>query len=247
MAEFSVDQQVSTSLVESRWGKVRSLFTCRQVWAYGISFLVSLGSCTSSPPSIEVSGNPSFVGLGTNEGDENNLERVGSLVSTEYGQFLHPKNIQPSTLKKLVMTAKKPPEEELMKCHSEIAAISRETSNESGLMIAKGKLYPDVNLNKLRYHWCFYYIVMMINTKLNTDDLGYTLRERMDQFHSEMKLLWILASALDQAFDDTTYFTYLQSRYLEISKTYFARQLVPKEGEDEQEQNYKPAGEFNGD
>ncbi|SMF13495.1 hypothetical protein [Pseudobacteriovorax antillogorgiicola] len=220
-------------------------------WACGISIIFvisSLSACSSqeSPPPEE----PSFEDLDAAEEADPLLEDITETVTSganNDGEIIHPEDMKPWTLKAMVMTAKKPPEEELIRCRNEIFAITQETFNESGLLVAKEKIFADVNQNRIRYHWCFYFSMMVVDSKLKSDAMGKSIKERLSGFHKEMKALWILASTLDQAFQQERYFPYLRQRYIEISEMYFARRLNPIQdplGSKAKPKAERPASEF---
>ena len=94
--------------------------------------------------------------------------------------------------------------------------------------------------------------MMQLDEKLRNDALGVLLEDRSLTFSKEMKSLWILALALDKATGSKKYFAYLRTRYLDLSKDFFARDLEifappmgtkKKRQENKNSQRKKPAGE----
>ena len=112
----------------------------------------------------------------------------------------------------------------------------------AGLEIAKEKLFNDVNQDSTKYHWCFYFSMMLLDGKLKSDGLGIELKARLKAFHLEMKGLLVLASCLDQATQTNTYMKYARKRYIDISRTHFARPLSTLPGKEPRKK--KPAAEF---
>lgn len=227
-------------------------------WGFGINKLLLSGliiapifltlSCTSTDDDKQVkNSDPQFEGL-EQEDSKNSFfdDSLEANTETDKISAIHPKDNKPWTLKAMIMAGPKPPDEELIKCRHEILAISKETFNESGLMVAKEKILSDVNQDPSRYHWCFYFSMMTINTKLKSDGLGTGLKERLQNFHQEMKSVLVLASTLDQAYQSNRYVAYARNRYIVISKTYFARSLspLPGTGKKKKPAQKKPAGHF---
>ncbi len=200
-----------------------------------------MNSCnsTSNPPPQE----PSFEDLDSDALENEGLEDITeSLQNKDEYPTLHPKDLKPWSLKSLLMTEKKPEEVRLVECRKEMLAISKSLINTADLLSSQGKIFPEINQNQKLYHWCFYYGMMIVDSKLKSDALGTTLSQKIHNFHQEMKALWILATTLSKATNDPQYFNYLRQRYIKISEDHFARRLnIGQEALGETSR--KPAGE----
>lgn len=185
--------------------------------------LIPLSACksASTPPAKE----PSFESLDSDNMEDSGLEDITESVQNGDISTAHPKDFEPWSLKSLLMTEKKPEEAQLMECRKELLALSQSLLNPSDLLSSQQKLMPEVSQNRSLYHWCFYYSMMIIDSKLKDDALGMSLTEKIRNFHQEMKALWIVATTLSQITNNPQYFKYLRQRYVKISEDHFARQL----------------------
>ena len=261
MGVFSQDLLASMPVSALKQVKAKFLPMLQWVWGFGTKtshyFILSLTimtySCTSTDEQKEDTG-PSFEE--SSQDDENNSfsDEDNSLDDDEENlestnndyPIKHPKDSSPWTLKTMIMTAQKPADDDLIRCNQEILAISKETFNESGILVAKEKIFNDVNQLHSRYHWCFYFSIVTLNNKLKGDGLGKELKTRLKNFHLEMKSILVLASTLDQVKQSSVYMTYARKRYMEISKIHFARELmaIPGSGSRGGKTKGKPAGHF---
>lgn len=217
------------------------------VWVFGISLTV-ISSCSSSSEEKQTK-EPEFEDLDQEEENDFSLEDLTEQNQTENTNYesIHPKDSNPWTLKAMIMTVNRPADEDMIRCRNEIFALSQDSFNEASLLTAQQKMIPEFKENRIRYHWCFYYSMMTLDTKLNSDALGVTMKSKLASFQKEMKTLWILARGLDQAYQTEEYFTYLRKRYLTISKKHFSRPLeiyAPPIGQGRKNPQQKPAAEF---
>ncbi len=181
------------------------------------------------------------VDLNIKKGSNVNLKN-----SQKVGPQPHPQANAWST-KTLLVSADKPPIAQLLTCKQEISALATTIENEDDLVNAREKVQKDISTYTYLYHWCFYYTMSDLDSKLQSDGLGTLREEKIKSFQSTMKTLWILALGLDMAKSSKTYFSYLQTRYVELNSKYFAHHVIPvnksphlKKGT----KNRKPAGKF---
>ncbi|NRA67341.1 MAG: hypothetical protein HRU19_22850 [Pseudobacteriovorax sp.] len=169
---------------------------------------------------------PSFEDLDAEAVDDPNLEDITKSVQ-ESGNYPtpHPKDLEAWTLKSMLMTEEKPSNEDMVECRNELLSVGNSVINAADLLNAQEQLLAEVKQSWRRYHWCFYYSVMLIDSKLKSDALGKTLNSRLSNYHKEMKTLWIMASTLSKATSDEAYFQYLRKHYISTSEKYFARRL----------------------
>jgi hypothetical protein len=123
----------------------------------------------------------------------------------------------------LVSTAKLPETEFVASCREDIHAIGAASLNHDAMVEAEKQIKTLIQGKLEAYHWCFYV------SMLHLDLLLATSREQIDavagKFLSNMRDMWILARALDRERGGTKYFTYLKSRYIQLSQDFFGRPL----------------------
>lgn len=113
----------------------------------------------------------------------------------------------------------------LTKCHDDVAKLAEKSLNQAALLSAMGFLYETMKQHPSLYHWCFYYSMMQIDLRLDSDLINRSYFEKYNYYIKEMKVMWILARALDHATQSKKYFGFLRRRYIEISKEHFGKQL----------------------
>ena len=206
----------------------KSSFTLGRGWGFGsktilLSLLLSLSCAT---PKEKPPEEPSFEDLDEAAAAED-LEDITESVQTEKKDYgtPHPKDNESWTLKSMMMTEARPEEGTLIECRKEIQAISSELINSADLPNAQQKLFAEVNQNQKLYHWCLYYSLMIVDSKLKSDALGKTLSQKLQNFHKEMKGLWLLSTTLGKATGSEIYFNYVRQRYIKVSEDHFARRL----------------------
>lgn len=139
----------------------------------------------------------------------------------------HPKRATAAITQFLVMTNQMPPRDRLEQCREETQALARSALNSEVLALTTKRVADVVNNSLSVYHWCFYYSMVIIDDKLQGDGFGTLLSEQTFNYSMSMKAVWILAIALDQATSGHRYFDYLRARYVQISRDFFARDIVP--------------------
>lgn len=141
--------------------------------------------------------------------------------------LVHPKKPTAFETNRMVLiTTKRPSDEELAVCATDVAAIGRASLNGDSLVKSKDVLGVAVSKNPTFYHWCFYRYMNSVDQQLSGAWKNFQFEKRYNEFLGSMKTLWILARALDrQQKVRGRYFKYLRKRYVEISKVHFARKL----------------------
>lgn len=163
------------------------------------------------------------------------------VVNEEQTGLPHPKNSTAWAVQALLAASQLPPASILQECRDRILSIGKEASNEGSLMQSARSLEALTMAAPERFHWCFYASVVELDA--NLERIGVSQDQRAEMFFVHMQGLWPLAMALDRHFKVTTYFSYLRSRYLQISKDYFARDLDVF-GNPIIQESEKPAGRF---
>lgn len=123
------------------------------------------------------------------------------------------------------MNSELPEQSKLDECRKEIEALGEYATSQDALILATQKFRAMVADDLELYHWCFYYSMVVLDNKLENDGLGIYWEQKNQKFAEHMKSLWILALSLDQILKTKSYFTFLQRRYIQISRDYFAKDL----------------------
>lgn len=149
------------------------------------------------------------------------------LVDREAGtDLLHPKKPDKLITKFIVMTAHTPPRKDMEECRQDMRTLADNAINPEMMLSTTQKVADVVRNSRPYYHWCFYYSMVVIDNQLEEDGFGVLLEEQSLNFSKAMKAQWILAVALDQASGSQRYFNYLRTRYQQISREYFAREVI---------------------
>lgn len=149
------------------------------------------------------------------------------LVDREAGtELLHPKKPDKLITKFIVMTAQTPPRQDMEECRQDMRTLADNAINPEMMLMTTQKVADVVRNSRPYYHWCFYYSMVVIDNQLEEDGFGVLLEQQSLNFSKAMKAQWILAVALDQASGSQRYFNYLRTRYQQISREYFAREVI---------------------
>lgn len=136
----------------------------------------------------------------------------------------HPKEATAWDTRKLLLTNKLPPTDQLNNCQEELRALSSETGSQEDMIRLENNIRSAAIRNPNVYHWCFYRLVTLIDSSLEKDE-GVMPREKMPRFFARMKGLWALARVLDKIYGTKLYFSYIRVRYMQISRDFFGRPL----------------------
>lgn len=115
-------------------------------------------------------------------------------------------------------------------CQAQILAVSAQGKNRDELRKVSTQLRSDIGSNLELHHWCFYHMLMRLETKLEQSSLGASYQDRLTSFTRESKALWVLAMALDRLVEDNYYRYIARKRYIALSQLYFGRNLLPAKG-----------------
>jgi hypothetical protein len=143
--------------------------------------------------------------------------------TTATDEFPHPRSATAWETKVLILTGRLPTSQELNDCEAEITALTKDATNDVGILQVEEALQKTVTTNVRLYHWCFYW--MARNLDVRTDAFGLGIDERSLVFFQGMRSLWALSRALDQVRQIEVYFQYLRNRYMDMSAEVFGRPL----------------------
>ncbi len=136
----------------------------------------------------------------------------------------HPKEPTAWATKNLIITTPQPAPDYIYSCFNMMTALAKEAGNPGDLLKGEAALQEKVQADLRTYHFCFYQMMLRLDDNLAK---GGPLMSSMAQtFFQTMKELWLLARALDKTTSTPVYFTYLKKRYIELSKTYFGRDVI---------------------
>lgn len=136
----------------------------------------------------------------------------------------HPTEATAWDTRKLLLSSKLPSVDLLNSCQEELRSLASDAGSQEDLLRLEKNLRSAAARNPELYHWCFYRIATLIDWSLEKDE-GILPRDKMPRFFTRMKGLWALARALDNLYGTKLYFSYIQIRYMQISKDYFGRPL----------------------
>lgn len=142
---------------------------------------------------------------------------------TEISKFPETANARDTRL--LLVTSTLPAQDRLQSCQNEMKALAQNIRNLEDLILQKKRILYEIGQNSNLYHWCFFKLVTVLDNKLQNDDLGIRLEVRYQNFNLYMKALWILAAALNDTLSTRRYLVYLRTRYIQISRDFFGRQI----------------------
>lgn len=138
----------------------------------------------------------------------------------------HPRQANAFETNRMVMIATdRPSDEDLGVCAADLGAMGRTSQNGDSLVQSRDLLASAVSKNPKYYHWCFYRYMVSLDQSLEGAMKSIPFEKRYQEFLASMKTMWILARALDKTRSNSMYFSYLRTRYLQLSKYHFARKL----------------------
>ena len=124
---------------------------------------------------------------------------------------------------------------------AQILAIGDRSRNKKDLQLSAHALRGELKINPQLYHWCFYSMLARLEHQLESQSLGKSYQDRLQQFLRENKALYILAQALDRQLQNRHYSKNLQQQYMRLSQSYFGRNLAPHHTEIDEESSEESA------
>lgn len=201
------------------------------IWACLISLCVSCASSSRREKSKAMANSSSgpqdlesslFGGQPT---PENQAETSDETSETHPDALAHPKEATSNATTTLIFGFTQPLPQELNTCFLNINASAKEADNDNALLKALSEIQMLIGDNIRIYHWCFYQLAHKLDEDLIKDQVSF--EKKGEQFYASMKIMWILAKALENRTGDFHYFSYLSERYREISKNIFGREITP--------------------
>lgn len=141
-------------------------------------------------------------------------------------RIAHPKRADAWHTRKAIMISAQPAPEKILECKESAESVALESKNLRALDESALALEGKVTQNRSTYHWCFYQLMADLDLRLERE--SPLLTDKSDAFLSRMRVLWVIARALDGSSkgkdrNSTTYSDYLRTRYMEISQNQFGR------------------------
>jgi hypothetical protein len=166
---------------------------------------------------------------GGNEDKVVNEDEDGDLVAarpkTPFDQIVHPTAPSYWRTRELLINSGITDFAPLQACRNSVGVLADKALNQAALLAAINFLHETMKTSTGLYHWCFYYSMMQLDLKLDSDLINRSYVEKFNYFIKEMKVLWVMARALDRTFATKKYFGYLRPRYVSISKEHFGKHL----------------------
>lgn len=140
-------------------------------------------------------------------------------------KITHPKKPDAWSTRKSIMVNAQPAPGDILECKETAESVALNATNLRSLDEGALSLTGKVSGSPVVYHWCFYQLMTDLDLRLERD--SPLLTEKSEAFLSRMKVLWVLATALDDSTDKRAknYSSYLRTRYIEISQTHFGRTI----------------------
>lgn len=160
------------------------------------------------------------------DGSEEDSVESSLTIDSGDGPLAHPVAPSKWRTQELMLRASLPNYEKLQACQTEVRALGAKAINRELLLESRNILAQAVNRNKVIYHWCFYLTAMQLDNQIDKLDVKVSFLDKYKLFIKEMKGLWILARALDATFGSKRYFGYIRSRYIDMTRDYFGRDLT---------------------
>jgi len=215
------------------WGSEAGTSTISMLFSVALTFsLVVFSSITSTSCSL-FSSSPDEQ-LEASSDDASDYDENYESDDGEYGtssdknprdlSYKMPEKTNAWYTQMLVATTPQPQLEQIRNCIEEIVLTGNEAGNSNAMISAQTPISSSVEQNPAVYHWCFFQIMVSIDNKLHHQ--GSLMQDIANDFFDGMKQLWILSQVLDSHHKTNRYFDYLQTRYVEISKDVFGRDVV---------------------
>lgn len=158
-----------------------------------------------------------------NDDSELNDEDLGEGSDVMDPEYPHPTQVSASSTKQLLITHDQPSAQDLDACRANLLSSANATTSVPALAAATENFDMLISESPSKYHWCFYQILSQLDDSLASTTLELT--QKYQTFVNEVKILFILAQALDAKISPPVYCQYLKLRYVDISRNYFGRRL----------------------
>lgn len=112
-------------------------------------------------------------------------------------------------------------------CQEYVAGMSVTASTRPVFLKNLRNLKDKIETEPLKYHRCFYYGLMTLDTALAKRRFGDDYEQVNTLFFARIRAAALLATGLGQFLDTSQYVDFLRSRYIEMSYSYFGRKVVP--------------------
>lgn len=112
-------------------------------------------------------------------------------------------------------------------CQEYVAGMSVTASTRPVFLKNLRNLKDKIETEPLKYHRCFYYGLMTLDTALARRRFGDDYEQVNTLFFARIRAAALLATGLGQHLDTRQYVDFLRSRYIEMSYSYFGRKVVP--------------------
>lgn len=137
----------------------------------------------------------------------------------EYLGVPHPIGFDQTDLKALFFDPSAPKAESLKSCDSDFRKLKDLANNEDELKQGTLEL---VQQDPVRYHWCFFHELLVLEEDLGTDKF---IDEKQRDAIRTYSFLTPIARAFAQGFNDSRYLRWAVQRYKHVSQWFFYRKL----------------------
>ena len=150
---------------------------------------------------------------------------VKASAAASRSTLTHPAKPDAWHTRKAIMMYAQPAPELIIECKETAESQAAVASNLRALGEASITLEGKAAQNRGQYHWCYYQLVTDLDLRLERE--SPLLTEKSEFFLARMKVLWVLAKALDSSHGTakSPYSAYLRARYIEISQNQFGRNI----------------------
>jgi hypothetical protein len=143
-------------------------------------------------------------------------------------------------IQRLLIKHRTPAHQNLKLCRNEVEALAEKIQNVTDLNTERKRITYEVGIKTYFYHWCFYYIMFSLETQLQEDALSVKIADKYKEFHKSIKAMWLLGDALGYNVKTNIYSRQLRSKYVELSRGFFGRDLEASVPFDEYERQELP-------
>lgn len=151
------------------------------------------------------------------------VSEQSAVSSLQAEEFAHPEEDSAWATQALLLTEERLSEKDLKPCLDELASLADLPTVQSAWKERAEAWAAKVEDKPELYHWCYYQSFADLEQRLAAQTLS--LAEKKVLFTDRMQVLWVLAFALQKALSERRYFSFLQNRYIKISKDVFGRDI----------------------
>jgi hypothetical protein len=187
------------------------------------AFLTTTSSCTMFTQSQD---NDDLQSQQQNQDDDDSDYASDDSEEDDDGmpKFPMPQRPEKWYTRMLVATHPQPEADDVANCMDSVTIAAEDAQNSQDMIQAQYQLANSVEQGAQAHHWCFFQIIVGLDDRLGKG--GALMTDTADDFFVSMRQLWILGRSLDNHRGGSKYFDYVRTRYLQINKDIFGRDVM---------------------